>query len=231
MAFEYSGDGALDYFPCRYGKSKLLFRGPRRHLSEPYCAALGGGETYGKFVAAPWPVLLEARLNFPIVNFGYLNAGIDVFLGEPQLHEMTRMARVSEQAFGLGVQRVRVYGALHATTRKGTRQADIVERTHPREQVELLEYEADVVGTQPVASLGRRFGEVFVEELNAALFGAQNTAEQVQQCAFSTAARPLQEDSLPTSNGETGNVQARQGLSRPAKNQRFNVDGVVGHSR
>ncbi len=95
MAFEYSGDGALDYFPCRYGKSKLLFRGPRRHLSEPYCAALGGGETYGKFVAEPWPLLLEGRLNFPIVNFGYLNAGIDVFLGEPQLHEMTRMARVS----------------------------------------------------------------------------------------------------------------------------------------
>jgi len=124
-----------------------------------------------------------------------------------------------------------VYGALHATTRKGARQADVVECAHPREQVELLEYEADVVGTQPVASLRRRFGEVFVEELYAALFGAQNTAEQDQQCAFPSAARPLQEDALPTLNGETGNVQARQGLSRPAKNQIFNVDGVVGHSR
>ena len=95
MAFEYSGDGALDYFPCRYGKSKLLFRGPRRHLSEPFCAAMGGSETYGKFVAEPWPMLLEDRLGFPIVNFGYLNAGIDVFLSEPQLTDMTRMARVS----------------------------------------------------------------------------------------------------------------------------------------
>ena len=95
MAFEYSGDGALDYFPCRYGKSKLLFRGPRRQLTEPFCAALGGGETYGKFVADPWPALLEARLDFKVVNFGYLNAGIDVFLGEPQMAEMIGRARVS----------------------------------------------------------------------------------------------------------------------------------------
>lgn len=101
MAFEYSGDGALDYFPCRYGKSKLLFRGPRRQLTEPFCAAMGGGETYGKFVAEPWPALLEERLCFPVVNFGYLNAGIDVFLSEPQLAEMTRLAQVSVvQALG-----------------------------------------------------------------------------------------------------------------------------------
>ena len=36
MAYDNPGDGALDYFPCRYGKSKLMFRGPRRRLEAPY---------------------------------------------------------------------------------------------------------------------------------------------------------------------------------------------------
>lgn len=95
MAFEYSGDGALDYFPCRYGKSKLLFRGPRRDLTKPFVAAMGGTETYGKFVAEPWPNLLEDRLGLSVVNFGYLNAGIDVFANEPQVADVSKMARLS----------------------------------------------------------------------------------------------------------------------------------------
>lgn len=95
MAFEYPGDGALDYFPCRYGRSKLLFRGPRRSLQGDFIAAMGGTETYGKFVAEPWPALLEQRLEIPVVNFGYLNAGIDVFLHEPQLAAASKAARAS----------------------------------------------------------------------------------------------------------------------------------------
>lgn len=95
MAFEYAGDGALDYFPCRYGKSKLLFRGPRRALEGEFIATMGGTETYGKFVADPWPALLEARLGRPVVNFGVLNAGIDVFLQEPQLAAASKAAKLT----------------------------------------------------------------------------------------------------------------------------------------
>lgn len=95
MAFEHQGDGALDYFPCRYGKSKLLFRGPRRKLDQPFCAAMGGTETYGKFVAEPWPALLESRLGMAVVNFGYLNAGIDVFVNEPQMADASKAAKVT----------------------------------------------------------------------------------------------------------------------------------------
>lgn len=82
MAYVSSG-GGLDYLPCRYGKSKLMFRGPRRALDGQHLAVLGGAETYGKFVADPWPALVEAGLGRPVVNFGYMNAGIDVFVGEP----------------------------------------------------------------------------------------------------------------------------------------------------
>ena len=46
MTYDALGAGALDYLPCRYGTSKLLFRGPRRPLKEPYIAFLSGTETY-----------------------------------------------------------------------------------------------------------------------------------------------------------------------------------------
>lgn len=95
MAYEHPGAGALDYFPCRYGHSKLLFRGPRRRLEGGFCAFLGGSETYGKFVAEPFPALIERRLGVPMVNFGYMNAGADVFLNEPPIIDACNQARVT----------------------------------------------------------------------------------------------------------------------------------------
>ena len=95
MAYEHPGDGALDYFPCRYGHSKLLFRGPRRRLDGTYCAVLGGSETYGKYVQDPYPALLENNLHVPMVNFGYMNAGADVFLNEPVIIDACNHARVT----------------------------------------------------------------------------------------------------------------------------------------
>ncbi len=95
MTYDYAGDTALDYFPCRYGQSKLLFRGPRRGLEGAYAAAIGGTETYGKFVAEPYPALAERALGLPVVNFGYMNAGTDVFVGEPVVLDACRRARVT----------------------------------------------------------------------------------------------------------------------------------------
>jgi Domain of unknown function (DUF6473) len=79
MAYHDLGEGALDYVPCRYGKSKLLFRGPKRRFDSAYVAMLGGTETYGKFVEHPYPALTEELLGMPVVNFGLVNAGVDVF--------------------------------------------------------------------------------------------------------------------------------------------------------
>lgn len=95
MAYEYAGEAALDYFPCRYGQSKLLFRGPRRRLEGAYAAAIGGTETYGKFVADPFPALVEKALGLPVVNFGCLNAGADVFVGEPVVIDACKQAKVT----------------------------------------------------------------------------------------------------------------------------------------
>ncbi len=87
MSFDTMGPGGLDYLPCRYGKSKLLFRGPKRNLDDPFVAFFGGTNTYGKFVERPFVDLVEDELGVACVNFGCLNAGVDVmshdkFMGE-----------------------------------------------------------------------------------------------------------------------------------------------------
>ncbi|MEJ1990319.1 MAG: DUF6473 family protein [Maritimibacter sp.] len=95
MAYENLGEGALDYYPCRYGKSKLLFRGPKRKLDEPYAAMIGGTETYGKFVETPFPALTEELLDEPVVNMGMVNAGIDVFINDQSVIDICSAAEVT----------------------------------------------------------------------------------------------------------------------------------------
>ena len=85
----------LDYLPCHYGTSKLLFRGPQRPLTEPYCAILGGTETYGKFVADPFPALVETKIGLHVVNLGCPNAGPDVFLNDPAILHVAGGAEVT----------------------------------------------------------------------------------------------------------------------------------------
>ncbi|MDZ4134850.1 MAG: DUF6473 family protein, partial [Paracoccaceae bacterium] len=95
MAYAYPGAGALDYLPCRYGNSKLLFRGPQRALDDPYCAVLGGTEAYGKFIPSPYPALVEAQTGLKTVNLGCVNAGPDVYLNDPEVLEIAANARLT----------------------------------------------------------------------------------------------------------------------------------------
>jgi len=95
MAYEHLGRGALDYYPCRYGKSKLLFRGPRKSLDKPYCAVIGGSETYGKFLEVPYPAMLEHLIQMPVVNLGCLNAGNDVYAQDAALTDICSGAEVT----------------------------------------------------------------------------------------------------------------------------------------
>ena len=88
MTFEGVGARAIDYMPCRYGRSKLQFRGPRRKMQGRYIVVLGGTETYGRFVPEPYPALLEQRIGMETANLGLVNAGIDVFINEPIVHDL-----------------------------------------------------------------------------------------------------------------------------------------------
>ena len=95
MAFLAGSAGALDYFPCRYGGSRLTFRGPKRALSGDYIAVLGSSESYGPFVPAPFPALIEERLGVEVANLACLNAGPDAYLGDPGALEVVAGARVA----------------------------------------------------------------------------------------------------------------------------------------
>lgn len=84
MTFETRGRPLPpDQQPVRYGASRLAFRGPKRALGGDYVAVLGSTETYGKYVEAPFPDLVETAIGFPVVNFGCLNAGVDAFAFDP----------------------------------------------------------------------------------------------------------------------------------------------------
>lgn len=101
MTYTALGPGALDYLPCRYGTSKLLFRGPKRKLDDPYVAFLGGAETYGRFITRPFPTLVEEETGMTCANFGFPNAGLDVYSCDPFVPEAAAAAKITViQAMG-----------------------------------------------------------------------------------------------------------------------------------
>lgn len=93
---------------CRYGRSRLLFRGPARDLAGDYIACLGGSETYGETIETPFPDVLERLTGMTCVNLGWPNAGLDVFQKDPA------MLRIASGAVMTVLQ---VPGAVNLTTR------------------------------------------------------------------------------------------------------------------
>lgn len=87
--------GDLPYALCRYGTSRLLFRGPRKRLDTPYIAFIGGTETYGKFIAKPFPALIEEATQHTCVNFGCVNGGIDAFVNDQTVMDICRKAETT----------------------------------------------------------------------------------------------------------------------------------------
>lgn len=95
MTYDILGPGALDYLPCRYGTSKLTFRGPRRVLEGPYVAFLGGIVTFGKFIEQPFPLRVEHLTGVTSVNFGQVNSGLDVFSKDASILAAAAQAKVT----------------------------------------------------------------------------------------------------------------------------------------
>jgi hypothetical protein len=94
MSFEQPGAGAPDYQPCRYGQSKLRFRGPKPRLDLPYIAFLGGAETFGRFLERPFVQQIGPRTGLSCLNLGCPNAGLDAFAQDRTVIDLARRARV-----------------------------------------------------------------------------------------------------------------------------------------
>lgn len=92
MSYHNAGRGSLEYYPCRYDGSRMLFRGPRRQLTDRYIAFLGSTETYGRFIETPFATRVERCLNVACANFGAVNAGLDLYLNEPAIMNLAEKA-------------------------------------------------------------------------------------------------------------------------------------------
>lgn len=88
-------ESALDYRICRYGSSRMLYRGPKKRLNRDYVAFLGGSETYGRFVASPFPEMLDDELAEICVNLGCNNGGIDAILQDESLLSICNQAKIT----------------------------------------------------------------------------------------------------------------------------------------
>lgn len=85
MSFEQRGRMPLDYHPVALPGSALRFRGPLAERTEPAVVCIGGSETFGRFIHAPFPAQLDAALPIPVLNLGVMNAGLDVVMNDPAI--------------------------------------------------------------------------------------------------------------------------------------------------
>lgn len=95
MLSHQAGAGTPDYFACRYGGSRAMFRGPQARLDAPYIAMLGGSFTFGMSVHAPFPALVASATAIPVVNLGVQNGGPDVYLSDPEILNIIARANVA----------------------------------------------------------------------------------------------------------------------------------------
>lgn len=92
MSFEQRGPMPLTYEPVGYPGSVLRFRGPPASKAAPYILCLGGSETFGRFIHAPFAAQLAEQLPRGVVNMGVMNAGMDVLMHDPAIVAATRNA-------------------------------------------------------------------------------------------------------------------------------------------
>ncbi|MDJ0637784.1 MAG: DUF6473 family protein [Paracoccaceae bacterium] len=86
---------ALDYGLCGFDGTKLQFRGPPVDLDQPFVAALGGSETFGKYVSDPFPAVMSQWLGMPVMNFGVAHAGLSLFSEEQWLLDVASKAELT----------------------------------------------------------------------------------------------------------------------------------------
>jgi len=93
MTYTELGPRALDYTLCQYGLSRNIFRGTRKSFRRPYIACLGGSETFGQSVPAPFPILTERLIGHTVVNLGVSHAGPDLYLKDDAVLYIARNAK------------------------------------------------------------------------------------------------------------------------------------------
>ena len=180
MAYVYPGAAAPDDAACRYGNSRLLFRGPQRDTRGQYCVVLGGTETYGRHVQRPFPDLIEQALGVPVVNLGLPNAGLDAFVQDADVMHMVAGARavvvqvlgahnLSNRFYPVHPRRNDRFLGAHAALRALYPEVDFTEFNFTRHLLQSL-YR---VSAERFAVLAGELRAVWIERMRALLAQAQ----------------------------------------------------------
>ena len=160
-------ESGLDYRPCRYGAGRLTFRGPKRSLDGSYVAVLGGSETFGRFVARPYPALLEERIGARVVNFGLAHAGLTALHDEAELHDLASRSRLTViQLPGAQNMSNRLYAVHPRRNDRFLWESAILERLYPEVDFTEVAFTGHLLKSLEARS-AERFGQV-VDELRLA---------------------------------------------------------------
>ncbi len=94
MSYCGRDSGKLSYEMCRYGASRLVFRGPAPDLEAPYIAFIGTTETQAPFLPRPYSEITAEFCESGCANLGLRNSGPDAFLGDQDVLRVACRAEV-----------------------------------------------------------------------------------------------------------------------------------------
>lgn len=94
MMMDRFGGGGPDYEYCTYRDGGPVFRGPAHGMEGEFIAAIGGTETFGRFVAQPFPALIGQMTAVPVANLGVPHASAALFCAEEALIAAAARARI-----------------------------------------------------------------------------------------------------------------------------------------
>ena len=187
----------LSYAPCRYGASRMLFRGPRKRLDQPYLAFLGGTATYGKYIEKPFPTLVEKGLRQNCVNFGCVNGGIDAFVNDATVMGICRKADLTViQVMGANFLSNRFYSVHPRRNDRFLRASTVLEAIYPDVDFADFAFTRHMLGVLHSKSL-ERF-ETVVSELREAWMARMRTL--LAQVGENTVLFWLSEDEMSDKN-------------------------------
>lgn len=94
MTYQKPDAAFIDYDLYAFGRMEQSFRGPAPDLSKPYVACLGSAHTFGRYVAHPFPSILQEELGMTVANWGAGGGGPGFFLRDSGLLEAASNAEV-----------------------------------------------------------------------------------------------------------------------------------------
>ncbi|MEM0908384.1 MAG: DUF6473 family protein [Pseudomonadota bacterium] len=85
MSYQNADLNLLDYGDAEFGVFRQSFRKPPVTPASQYISFIGAAQTYGRYVAKPFPELIEERLDIPCFNLGTGGAGPAQFINDTEV--------------------------------------------------------------------------------------------------------------------------------------------------